>query len=130
VPLSPARARFWHVSSTSASFGELGTFDENERAADQGLCLLLRTRNARAVAGHPERQKSLRADHELGCISFSAQERRMRERGIDAAGGFGRAAPKAAHSREQSERAFKREWEDETFRERMSANATKRPRNV
>jgi len=125
-----SRSAWLNFTSRAMDVRGMGTFDENERAADQGLCLLLRTRNARAVAGHPERQKSLRADHELGCISFSAQERRMRERGIDAAGGFGRAAPKAAHSREQSERAFKREWEDETFRERMSANATKRPRNV
>ena len=126
-----ARSAWLNFTTRAMDARGMGTEDEIERTHDQGLCLMMRVRNARAVAGHAERQKTLRSDHELGCVSFAAQERRMRERGIDAAGfGFDGDDHVPPPTTAQSKRALKRAWEDNMFRERMSASASKRPRNV
>lgn len=108
----------------------MGTEDEIERTQDQGLNLLMRVRNARAASGHIERQKSLRSNEKLDLHSFAAQERSMRERGIDAAVS-GRDPDQAPPpTEEQSKQAHKRIAENNTYYERFDASAKKCPRNV
>jgi len=104
------------------------TEDEMERARDQGLCMMMRVRNARAAARHPDRQKALQTQHELRPESFSAQERRKRLRiEEEEANGPCCAMPLPAS---QSARARAQVWEIAAFQERMAAQAQKKPRNV
>jgi hypothetical protein len=56
---------------------------EQQRTFDQGLNLMMRVRNARAVHGHPQRERSLQSAEFVPLRSFAAQERIKRERGFD-----------------------------------------------
>ena len=101
--------------------------DEIDRAQDQGLYMMMRVRNVRAVAGHPDRFKTLQSDHELRPESFTAQERRKRLRLDDGSNeDSGEPAPSAA----QSARAQAQAWQTGAFQERMKLHAAKKPRNA
>ena len=100
--------------------------DEIDRAQDQGLCMMMRVRNARAVAGHPHRQKALQTKYEMRTESFAAQERRKRMRLDDAnEHANGGAASSATSARSQAQ-----VWETNAHDESIALQFSKRPRNL
>ena len=110
------------TTSTMSKRGMLSE-DEHDRALDQGLNLMMRVRNARAVQGHPRRFTCLQSNAFTLLRSFTAQERTHRERGAE-----GAAAPRKTSA--QSKRAQESQQEHQDHLDQMARKQDKLPKNV
>ena len=78
-----ARSTWQRFTLSALEARGMYTPEEAMRVKDQGLCLRLRVRNHRAVEGHAEADAGLKDCTLALPKSFTAQERRKRERGDD-----------------------------------------------